>query len=67
VVGGELRTSPAHPEVRYFSPEEIDRMVEERLVRVLHIPAAIADHERGIQLPLSLIQTIPEIGPPLET
>jgi len=67
VVGGDLRTSAAHPEVGYFSTEEINRMVEERLVRGRHIPAAIADHERGVQLPLSLIQAVPEIGPPLET
>ena len=64
VVGGDLRTSNAHPVVRYFSTGEIAKMVSARRVRGRHIPAAIADHEAGRQLATSLIQVVSEVGRP---
>lgn len=64
VVGGVLRTSDAHPVVRYFSKDEIAEMVADRMVRGRHIPAAIADHEAGRRLPTSLTQVVPEMGRP---
>jgi hypothetical protein len=64
VVGGVRRTSSAHPVVRYFSKEEIAEMVSARMIRGRHIPAAIADHEAGRKLAISLIQVVPEMGRP---
>lgn len=64
VVGGELRSSDAHPEVRYFSKEELDEMVVQRAIRGRHIPAAIADHEAGRHMPTSTVQVVPEMGRP---
>jgi 8-oxo-dGTP pyrophosphatase MutT (NUDIX family) len=64
VLGGVLRTSCAHPVVRYFSTDEITEMVSARMVRGRHIPAAIADHEAGRRLATSLIQVVPEMGQP---
>ena len=64
VIGGALRTSAAHPVVRYFSKAEIEGMVSERMVRGRHIPSAIADHEAGRQLPTSVIQVVSEMERP---
>jgi 8-oxo-dGTP diphosphatase len=64
VVGGALRTSLAHPVVRYFSTKEIAEMVSARMIRGRHVPAAIADHESGRHLATSLIQIVPEMGRP---
>jgi ADP-ribose pyrophosphatase YjhB (NUDIX family) len=58
-VGGELCTSPQHPEVRYFSRAEVAELALERLIRGTHIERAIDDHARGKQLPLDLVEVVP--------
>lgn len=67
VISGSVTTSEAHPVVRYFSRREIDQLLVERMVRGRHIPLAISDHERGIAMPLSLLQVVPELEPPDES
>jgi ADP-ribose pyrophosphatase YjhB (NUDIX family) len=59
VVGGALGPSSEHPEVRYFSVAEIADLAASRLIRGAHIERAIADHEEGRRMPLSLIQVVP--------
>ena len=58
-VGGQLRTSTQHPEVRYFTRAEVAELGRERLIRGTHIERAIDDHARGKQLPLELVEVVP--------
>lgn len=55
-VGGQLATSAAHPEVRFFSPDEVADLAVRRLLRGTHIVAAVADHARGQATPLDAIR-----------
>lgn len=64
VTGGSLTPSTAHPVVRYFSTADIQKLLEQRLVRGRHIPLAISDHMRGQSLPLEMIQIVPEMERP---
>ena len=63
-VGGALRSSAAHPEVRFFSAEEVDDLAERRMLRGTHIRGAIHDHAHGRGLPLSVLQTVPPSAAP---
>jgi ADP-ribose pyrophosphatase YjhB (NUDIX family) len=58
-VGGKLRTSPQHPEVRYFSRAEVAELARERLIRGTHIERAIDHHQQGKRLPLELVEIVP--------
>jgi 8-oxo-dGTP pyrophosphatase MutT (NUDIX family) len=58
-VGGRIRTSNEHPEVRYFSRAEIAGLAAERLIRGTHIERAIDDHVNGKRLPLSIVEIVP--------
>jgi 8-oxo-dGTP diphosphatase len=58
-VGGELRASPQHPDVRYCTRAEVAELARERLIRGTHIERAIDDHARGKQLPLELVEVVP--------
>ena len=55
-VGGELTTSDAHPEVRFFSSRELADLSDRRMLRGTHIVAVVADHARGQATPLSAIR-----------
>ncbi len=44
---------------------EIAELVAKRQVRGRHIPLAISDHGRGQRFPLDTIQTVPEMGRPV--
>ena len=46
-VSGRLRPSAEHPDVRFFSLQEIPRLQRRGLLRTLPIRAAIADWRRG--------------------
>ncbi len=59
VIGGSLRPSPEHPEVRYFSADEIDRLGEAGQLRGTHIRRCIEDLRRGANLPLDLVHLVP--------
>ena len=59
VVDGELRASPDHPEVRWFSRGEIAALAAEHLIRGMHIQRAISDYERGATAPIETIQIVP--------
>jgi ADP-ribose pyrophosphatase YjhB (NUDIX family) len=59
VLGGQLATSDAHPEVRFFTRAEITALAGRRLLRGSHIERAIDDHARGQQLPLDLLCVVP--------
>ena len=59
VVGGDLRASADHPEVRWFSRAEIVALAADRLMRGMHIAAAINDYDRGASVPLETIRVVP--------
>lgn len=65
VTGGALTPSASHPDVRYFSTDEIAVLVAKRMVRGRHIPFAISDNRRGQQFPLEIVQIVPEMGRPV--
>jgi ADP-ribose pyrophosphatase YjhB (NUDIX family) len=65
--GGALLPSEAHPVVRFFSKDEIDSLLNRRLLRGRHIPLAIADHEAGRTLALDLIRMVAPLGSPTPT
>jgi ADP-ribose pyrophosphatase YjhB (NUDIX family) len=58
-IGGTLRTSDEHPEVSWFTRLEIAELASRGLVRGTHIQRAINDRERGVSLPLELVQVVP--------
>jgi ADP-ribose pyrophosphatase YjhB (NUDIX family) len=58
VVGGELTTSDAHPEVRWFDRGEIAAMGRELLLRGTHIELALDDYAAGRRLPRDAIRTV---------
>jgi 8-oxo-dGTP pyrophosphatase MutT (NUDIX family) len=66
VTGGTLKPSPSHPDVRYFSTNEIEALEAKRMVRGRHISLAISDHGRGQRFPLDVIQTVFEMGRPVD-
>ncbi|HUS60684.1 MAG TPA: NUDIX hydrolase [Acidimicrobiales bacterium] len=55
-VGGDLQTSVAHPEVRFFDRVELADLARRLLLRGTHILAAIEDHAAGQATPLSAIR-----------
>ena len=64
VVGGELMTSDAHPEVRWFDRDEIAAMGRQRLLRGTHIELALDDYAAGRRLPEHTIQVVDASPPP---
>jgi hypothetical protein len=56
--GGQLRTLPQHPEMKYFSRGEINDLAAKRLIRGMHIERAIDDYENGRRLPLSIVEVV---------
>jgi 8-oxo-dGTP diphosphatase len=58
VVGGELTTSDAHPEVRWFDRGEIASMGSELLLRGTHIELALDDYAAGRRLPDNAIRVV---------
>jgi ADP-ribose pyrophosphatase YjhB (NUDIX family) len=59
VAGGEIVTSDAHPEVRYFTRGEVADLSARRLLRGSHIELAMDAHAAGQRLPLDLLRTVP--------
>lgn len=64
VTGGEIVTSDAHPEVRYFTRDEVADLARRRLLRGSHIELAIDDFARGQRLPLEILRVMPASPPP---
>lgn len=58
VVGGELMTSDAHPEVRWFDRDEIAAMGNQLLLRGTHIELALDDYAAGRRLAQDAIRTV---------
>ncbi len=59
VTGGTIATSVAHPEVRYFTREEVADLSARRLLRGSHIELAMDAHALGQRLPLDLLRSVP--------
>ena len=59
VTGGDIVTSDAHPEVRYFTRAEVADLSTRRLLRGSHIELAMDDHAAGQSLPLDLLRVVP--------
>ncbi len=57
-VGGEIVETPTHPEVRFFTRDEVAALGQARKLRGTHIELAIDDHARGQQLPLDLVRAV---------
>ena len=56
VTGGEIVTSDAHPEVRYFTRAEVADLSARHLLRGSHIELAMDTHALGQRLPLDLVR-----------
>jgi ADP-ribose pyrophosphatase YjhB (NUDIX family) len=56
IIGGEIVTSAAHPEVRYFTRAEVADLSARHLLRGSHIELAMDAHALGQRLPLDLVQ-----------
>ena len=59
VTGGAIRTTAAHPQVEYFSRDEIRELGRRRLLRGSHIELAIDAYVRGDRLPVDLVRVVP--------
>jgi 8-oxo-dGTP diphosphatase len=55
VVGGEIRTSPQHPEVAFVPRSRVDDFIAASLVRGQHVGLALAAADAGTELPAGLI------------
>ena len=60
VTGGEIVTSDAHPEVRYFTRAEVADLSARRLLRGSHIELAMDAHAVGQRLPLDVVRVVRE-------
>ena len=58
VTGGTIKTTRAHPEVRWFTKHEIAALSSDGMLRGSHIQLAIEAYERGEQLPLEVVQVV---------
>lgn len=58
VVGGEIRTSPEHPEVTFVPRSRVNELLGDSLVRGQHVGAAIAAADAGTELPTDLITQV---------
>ena len=58
IVGGEVTTSDAHPEVCWFTREEVAALGRQLLLRGTHIEVAIDDHAAGRRLPADTIREV---------
>lgn len=65
IVAGEIVTSTAHPDVRYFSRAEIRELATKRMLRGSHIELAIDDHALGKRLSLDVVRVVPASPLPL--
>lgn len=57
--GGAVRTSEEHPEVRYFTREEVAGLGRQGRLRGIHIELAIDQCAAGARLPLDTVQVVP--------
>jgi 8-oxo-dGTP diphosphatase len=63
VVGGRLRQSSEHPEVRFFTREEVAALGREGRLRGVHIELAIDQCAAGARLATGTIQLVPSSAP----
>ena len=64
VIGGALRTSAEHPDVRYFTRAEVAELGREGRLRGVHVERAIDQCAAGARLPLDIVQLIAPSTPP---
>ena len=58
VVSGELRITAEHPDVRYFTREEVAELGRSDRLRGVHIEMAIDQWDSGARLPLGTVQLV---------
>jgi 8-oxo-dGTP diphosphatase len=58
VVGGELRPTAEHPDVRYFTRDEVAELGRARRLRGAHIELAIDQCAAGARLPQDIVQLV---------
>lgn len=59
VIGGAIRVTATHPEVKYFTRDEIRELGRRRLLRGSHIELAVEAHLRGVRMPVDLVRIVP--------
>jgi len=64
LIGGELVTSEAHPEVEFFDRAKLDKLVEARALRGQHVSLALHALEAGEYLNDDVVVEVPPSDPP---
>ena len=64
ITGGEIRTSPEHPEVRFVSMSEVERLVADNMIRGRHVPIAVAAALAGQTLDDKVVTVVAASTPP---
>ena len=62
-IGGEVTTSEEHPEVGWFTADEIDALAAGGRIRGSHVAIAVARHRRGELLDESILTEVPAVEP----
>ena len=57
-VGGEIATSDEHPEVGWFTADEIHTLAADGRIRGSHVPIAVDRHQRGELLDESILTEV---------
>jgi len=64
IVGGEIRTSPEHPEVVFVPMPEVDQLVGENLIRGSHVSIAVAAALAGQTIDDGIVTIVAASKPP---
>jgi len=64
VIGGKIRTTAEHPDVRFVPLPEVAALLERKMIRGTHTERALAAAIAGFELPDETISVVPASAPP---